>query len=155
VHVNVKLAVKVVQLGTMIIEGQAHSLGLWRAGFYDRATRQATGYFYPPDEILRRNLSSVATLLAEIPGLLIERQGNARVALGRAVGTGPCPLNLWVDGALAAAGIADLDQLAPAPIIRAVEVYPSGSQVPGRYDRPGNRCGAIVVWTKGVVREMF
>jgi len=151
VHLQVTLRPSVVMLGAIVVEGESRSLGLFRSGFYERAVRQPQGYFYPPEEMERRQLSTLATLLTEVPGLLIERRNGEAIALGRAIGTARCELNLWVDGALARAATAPLDQLAPAHLVRAVEVYPSASTVPEKYVRQNNRCGAVVIWTRGVV----
>jgi hypothetical protein len=152
VHLQITMQPALVMLGAIVVDGESRPLPLFRNGFYERATRQAQGFFYPPDEMDRRRLSSLSALLAEIPGLQVERRNNQTVAYGRNVGAGPCELNLWVDGALARVGSAPLDELAPAPIVRAVEVYPSAATVPAKYVRQNNLCGAIVVWTRGVVR---
>ena len=152
VHLQVTLQPSVVMLGAIVVDGESRPLNLFKNGFYDRAARQPLGYFYPPEEMDRRNLTTLASLLTEIPGLHIDRRNNEAIALGRSVGAGPCELNLWVDGALARVGSAPLDQLAPAHLVRAVEVYPSASSVPPTYTRANNLCGAIVVWTRGVAR---
>jgi len=152
VHLQVTLRPSVVMLNTVVVDGETRSLGLVRSGFYDRVVRQSQGYFYPPEEMERRQLTTLATLLTEIPGLHIEHRNNEAIALGRGVGTGRCELNLWVDGAPARAARAPLDHLAPAYLVRAVEVYPSASVVPVEYVLQNNLCGAIVVWTRGVVR---
>jgi hypothetical protein len=153
VHLQVTLQPSMVMLGAIVVDGESRPLNLFKNGFYDRAARQPLGYFYPPEEMDRRNLTTLASLLTEIPGLHIERRNNNdAIALGRNVGAGPCELNLWVDGALARVGSAPLDQLAPAHLVRAVEVYPSAASVPLSYVRANNLCGAIVVWTRGVAR---
>jgi hypothetical protein len=152
VHLQVTMQPSVVMLGAIVVEGESRPLGLFRNGFYERAARQPQGYFYPPEEMDRRQLSTLASLLGEIPGLQVERRDGEVYALGRSVGTGPCEMNLWVDGALARVGRAPLDQLAPAYLVRAVEVYPSAATVPAPYVRQNNICGAIVVWTRGVTR---
>jgi hypothetical protein len=152
VHLQVTLRPSVVMLSTIVVDGEMRSLGLVRSGFYDRVVRQSQGYFYPPEEMERRKLTTLASLLTEIPGLHIERRNNEAVALGRSVGTGRCELNLWVDGTPARAAAAPLDHLAPAHLVRAVEVYPSASVVPTEYVLQNNLCGAVVVWTRGVVR---
>jgi len=149
VHLQVTMQPSIVMLGAIVVEGESRPLGLFRNGFYERAARQPQGYFYPPEEMDRRNLSTLASLLGEIPGLQVERRNGEAFALGRSVGTGPCAMNLWVDGALARAASAPLDQLAPAHLVRAVEVYPAASTVPAKYVRSNNVCGAIVVWTRG------
>lgn len=155
VNVRVTMQPAVVQLGTVVVDGEPRSLGLFRSGFYDRAARHVQGYFYPPDEILRRRLTTLGTLLGEVPGLQLDRRGNDVVAYGRDVGARACPLNVWVDGMLAAHGPTALDVLAPAQLVRAVEVYPQASGVPSRYVRQGNTCGALLVWTAGVAKDRF
>lgn len=155
VTVHVRLQRNAVSIGTMLIEGERHSLPLFREGFYERAGRHAGAWFFPPEEIVRRRITTVAALLNEVPGVRLDRSANSVIAYGRSVGTSPCPYNVWVDGALAGAGAANLDDLAPGAIVRAVEVYPSTATVPARFVRNNNLCGALVIWTKGVVREMF
>lgn len=155
VTVHVRLQANAVSLGTVEIEGTRHSLPLFREGFYERAGRNATGWFFPPEEIGRRRITTVTALLNEIPGVTIQRRHGEAYVGGRATGAGPCPFNLWIDGMAAAKGANDVELLAPGAIIRAVEVYPSASNVPARFVRGDSHCGALVIWTKGVVREMF
>lgn len=155
VTVHVRLQRNAVSLGTMVIEGERHSLPLFREGFYDRAARNATGWFFPPEEIMRRRITTVTALLNEIPGVTIQRGNGTAFVAGRGTGTGPCPFNVWIDGAAAAKGANDVELLAPGAIVRAVEVYPSAANVPARWVRGNTHCGALVIWTKGVVRELF
>ena len=155
VSVHVRLRESLVSLGTVVVEGTSHSLPLFREGFYERAARQASGWFFPPEEIMRRRITTVAALLNEVPGVMLERRNASVVAFSRAVGKAPCPYNVWIDGALAGAAAANLDELAPGPIVRAVEIYPTAASTPARFVRNNNLCGTLVVWTKGVVRELF
>ena len=155
VTVHVRLEQNAVSIGTLVIEGERHSLPLFREGFYDRAARHPHGWFFPPEEIVRRRLTTVTSLLSEVPGVTINRRNGESFAAGRSVGTGPCPFDIWLDGARVQKGINDLELLAPGPLIRAVEVYPSAATVPARFVRNNTLCGALVIWTKGVVREMF
>lgn len=151
VHIQARLQPSVIMLRTIFVEGKDRPLGLWQAGFYERAMKQATGYFYPPEEILRRKLTTVSNLLAEIPSLVVRSDGGHVIPYGRGTGKGACRLNVWVDNMLSAAGDDGLDVIAPGWLVRAVEVYPMASTVPDRYVRPNNLCGAIVIWTQGVV----
>lgn len=155
VTVHVRLERNAVAIGTMVIEGQRHSLPLFREGFYDRAARHPQGWFFPPEEIVRRRITTVTSLLSEVPGVTINRRNGESFAAGRAVAMGPCPFDIWLDGMRVQKGANDLEVLAPGPIIRAVEVYPSAATVPARFVRSNSLCGALVIWTKGVVREMF
>lgn len=155
VTVHVRLQGNAVSIGTMVIEGQRHSLPLFREGFYDRAARHPQGWFFPPEEIVRRRVTTVTSLLSEVPGVTIHRRNGESFAAGRAIATGPCPFDIWLDGTRVQKGVNDLELLAPGPIIRAVEVYPSAATVPARFVRSNSLCGALVIWTKGVVREMF
>jgi hypothetical protein len=155
VTVHVRLQENAVSIGTMVIEGERHSLPLFREGFYDRAARHPQGWFFPPEEIVRRRLTTVTSLLSEVPGVTINRRSGESYAAGRGVGTGPCPFDIWLDGTRVQRGINDLELLAPAPLVRAVEVYPSNASVPARFVRNNSLCGALVIWTKGVVQEMF
>lgn len=155
VTVHVRLQQNAVSIGTLEIEGERHSLPLFREGFYDRAARHPHGWFFPPEEIVRRRVTTVTSLLSEVPGVTIHRRNGESFAAGRATGSGPCPFNLWIDGALAGRGANDLELLAPGVIVRAVEVYASSATVPARFVRNDSHCGALVIWTKGVVREFF
>ena len=155
VTVHVRLEPNAVSIGTLVIEGQHHSLPLFREGFYDRAARHPHGWFFPPEEVVRRRLTTVTSLLSEVPGVTINRRNGESFAAGRSVGTGPCPFDIWLDGARVQKGVNDLELLAPGPLVRAVEVYPSAATVPARFVRSNSLCGALVIWTKGVVLESF
>ena len=151
---HVRLEQNAVSIGTLIIAGERHSLPLFREGFYDRAARHPHGWFFPPEEVVRRRLTTVTSLLSEVPGVTIDRRNGESFAAGRSVATGPCPFDVWLDGTRVGRGVNDLEVLAPGAIVRALEVYPSASTVPARFVRGNSLCGALVIGRKGYVQEM-
>lgn len=82
--VVITLVPNALQLGTIVVEGQAFDTRLWNAGFYKRA-RLGVGRFVGPDE-LERFAGGLATVLRETPRVQIERQNNQDHAYARAGG---------------------------------------------------------------------
>ena len=64
-----------------------------------------------------------------------------------------CFVDVYVDGALvfdsrqAREGLFDINTIPPAHIA-GIEVYTSASQIPAKYNRTGNGCGVVLIWTR-------
>lgn len=146
VDVSVRLARSVAALPTVMVDGERRELGLHANGFYDRA-RGAAGRFLSPEFLDARRAVTLATVLREVPRMQLRCElGGTRCRA--AVGTPgrACEPRLWVDGTPAPDGA--LDEIVPRDRVRGVEVYTGAGFVPGNFQRPGDTCGAIVIWTE-------
>ncbi len=115
------------------------------AGF---ARRQALGQgvFLDPQAVERRQPLSFTDLLRGIVGVEIGVVRGARTALMRSPdGASQCEPELVVDGVRMPRYDTSLDDLIPATVVRALEVYPRRIQAPAEYQSLS--CGTIVIWT--------
>lgn len=115
------------------------------AGFARRRAL-AQGVFLDPDQVERRRPLNFTDLLRGIAGVDIVTIAGARAVVMRALdGMGDCEPELVVDGLRVPRFDSNLDDLIPASIIQAIEVYPRRMQAPAEYQ--SLTCGSVVVWT--------
>ncbi|MFP5354652.1 MAG: carboxypeptidase regulatory-like domain-containing protein [Gemmatimonadota bacterium] len=115
------------------------------AGFARRRAL-AHGVFLDPDQVERRRPLNFTDLLRGIAGVDIVTIGGARAVVMRALdGVGDCEPELVVDGLRVPRYDSSVDDLLPASIIQAIEVYPRRMQAPAEYQ--SLTCGSVVVWT--------
>lgn len=120
-------------------------------GFQERKAT-ARGLFIERAEIDRRSPTFMSDLLRGRANVTVQRNGGngetqvfgPRLSLS----SGYCPLALIIDGVLIPNAQGSLDTLVPVDAILAMEVYNSGTSVPGAFARLGTDCGAIIVWTR-------
>jgi hypothetical protein len=129
VSVAVRMTPSNVTLGTILVEGKKVDSRLWKSGFYERA-KLGSGTFFTP-EYLEHHGSSVSGLVAEVPGVGIQRDVRGRASAIGHLGSKSCPMNVFIDGTLVRwAGDVGLDAILPKDDILAVEVYPRAAFVP-------------------------
>nr|MCU0619299.1 hypothetical protein [Gemmatimonadaceae bacterium] len=120
-------------------------------GFEERK-RTANGIFITKEEIDLRRPSAMTDLLRGRQSLTVQRNnatGGTDVYGPRlSIGSGFCPLALIVDGTLIQNASGALDTYVPVDMILGIEVYATGTRVPGEFQRLGTDCGAIIVWTR-------
>jgi hypothetical protein len=171
VSVAVRMTPSDVTLGTIVVAGEKVDARLWKSGFYHRQ-KLGSGTFFAPD-YLEHHGSSLSGLIAEVPGVRVQRDIRARATAIGHFGGKECPMNVFIDGTLARwANDVGLDAVLAKDEILAVEVYPRASFVPSvlvgsssdasgiggaagsgsstRLTSQGQRsdCGAIFFWTK-------
>lgn len=115
------------------------------AGF---ARRQALGQgvFLDPQAVERRQPLAFSDLLRGIIGVEVGVVRGARAALMRSPdGLSMCEPELIVDGMRMPRYESSLDDLIPASVVRAVEVYPRRIQAPAEYQSLS--CGTVIIWT--------
>lgn len=119
-------------------------------GFGIRISRQ---------QIEARNPLHVTDILAETPGVRVDRQGSGSTR--RVIHLGPpvpgprggdCPVQIFLDGMLAtravAGGDVTVDDLVRPQDVEAIEIFKGLATVPAEFLNPEARCGVIAVWTK-------
>lgn len=115
------------------------------AGFARRRAL-AQGFFLDPDQVERRRPLNFSDLLRGIAGVDIVTIGGARAVVMRALdGLGDCEPELVVDGLRVPRYDGSIDDLIPASVIQAIEVYPRRMQAPAEYQ--SLTCGSVVIWT--------
>lgn len=115
------------------------------AGFARRRAL-AQGVFLDPDQVERRRPLNFTDLMRGIAGVDIATIGGARAVVMRALdGMGDCEPELVVDGLRVPRYHSSIDDLIPASIVQAIEVYPRRMQAPAEYQ--SLTCGSVVVWT--------
>lgn len=120
---------------------RTHSVGKL-VGFFRRSERGA-GVFITREEIAERRPNRPTDMLRRVPGLSIgaSRFGSAPVSMGRREG---CIPQYFVDGTRAPRF--NIDDLHPSDIA-GIEIYRGNSEVPIEF-KSGDRCGAIIIWTR-------
>jgi carboxypeptidase family protein len=112
-------------------------------GFYERAQRRTFGRFITRDEIEKRHPLLVSDLLRTMPGIEVipTLRGNAvRTVEG-------CVPNVFLDGMYFPLIGESIDDIIIPTALEGIEVYAHPTEVPVEFQRPGNNCGAIVLWT--------
>ncbi len=151
---------------------------LERQGFYDRVERvkrgAIVGEFFPPEEIVLRDVARVSDLLrgsryARIASTAAGNRTNVTVILGR----GGCAMTVLVDGQQVKGTTQDavkdetptsirsrsggspssstmsIDDLVNGRSVAAIEIYPSTANAPAELQTLGGRgsCGIVAIWT--------
>jgi hypothetical protein len=140
--------------------------------------KAGTGHFIDRSQLAKAEggVRQTGDVISMIPGVVVRRGSNKTwVASGRAVGTGcafcamsvrelspvdvaagarpACFVDVYLDGALvfdsrqAREGLFDINSI-PPDHIAGIEVYTSASQIPAKYNRTGNGCGVLLIWTR-------
>lgn len=141
--------------------GAAWRPDLAQSGFYERLRQREqgvlSGTFITPEELENRKPLRTSYVLDGIPGLEMVRgrSGLRVVPHGRNVGRNMtrCIMAVFLDGMeLSPETVAsgELDLIVDARHVAAIEVYPSPSWSPERFQstRINHPCGSIVIWTK-------
>jgi hypothetical protein len=142
-----------VVLDRVVVRATRTEAFLASSGFAQRRATKAGRYFGPEDIARERRLVQHAT------DYVRRLQGRLRVVPSGASdwalrGPRDCVPRVWLDGF--AIHPDDLNALAPAAAVAAVEVYDKGSHIPVSMQADGRgrsvsgfvHCGAVVVWTR-------
>ena len=147
-EVEIRLAVKPVELAPMVVTATPRNSYLEEMGFYDRRDAGLSGTQFTRQALEERDPRSLAEVLVSVPGLRVMpgELGRFQVRMRRAIrlttdGGEGCSPALFVDDVRSDVGwLQDLD---PARL-EAMEIY-SGANAPLRYN---DACGVILVWTR-------
>lgn len=139
------------RLDTIRVTADADRMSRRLRGFEERKAT-ARGLYVTRAEIMLRRPQQLSDLLRGRANVTVERNGaSGEVTIygpRLSISSGPCPLALIVDGVFIPNSAGSIDALVPVEMIAAIEVYNSGTSVPGEFQRLGTDCGAIVVWTR-------
>lgn len=130
-------------------------------GFYDRQ-QMGIGVFLTGRDIARRPGAPLVDAFRRVPGVRVVRvlprmslrtgsrsatdiDEQYAVAGTRGAGTSACFMDLYVDDVNT--DYSYLSQIAVSDVV-AMEVYRGPAEMPGKYRKTANGCGAIVIWTR-------
>jgi hypothetical protein len=156
-EVTIRLDQNVVLLAPLEVNASIQSVSPVLSGFYDRLNRRMGGTLLSREEIEARNPSRITDLLADLPGLRVQSDGNPSfrvVSMASAlpgVGAGPnsCPVQIYVDGVRATrSGPVSPDEILAPGSLEGVEIYRGIGTVPPEFLTPEARCGVIAFWTR-------
>jgi hypothetical protein len=152
--VSVRLERNVASLDTMTVADDSlggapdHQL----EAFYERARTNHFGHYVTPEDLERMHPAFTSDALRSVPGVRLDPSGK----LGNLVRLRGCAIKspssarvapaIWIDGVRVEA--AELDEVAPASDVAAIEVYSSFAGVPSRYLDRTATCGTILVWLR-------
>lgn len=115
------------------------------AGF-ERRRRLGHGQFLDPDDVELRRPLVFTDLMRGLAGVHIRSVDlMTRTVQMRATSGLTCTPVVVVDGVRFPVDEVNVDDVIPADVVRAVEVYPRRMQAPAEYQ--ATDCGSIVVWT--------
>lgn len=142
-------------LEATVIQAQRLAVGLERRGFYERLRDSERGIgrgtFFTSEDLERRGALRVTEMMADVPGVRV-RKTCLRSDCNLPVGTGDCPLTVYLDGGrlTSASGRPTglIDELVGVHSVAGVEVYPRALNAPLKYPSVSGTCGVIVIWTK-------
>jgi protocatechuate 3,4-dioxygenase beta subunit len=128
---------------------------------YDRMSRRLRGFeerranirglFIDREEVAMRKPQLLSDLLRGRANITVQRNGTGDTQIFGtriSISTGYCPLALILDGTLINTNGGRMDNFVPIDMVAAIEVYNSGTSVPGQFARPETDCGAVIVWTR-------
>lgn len=113
--------------------------------FQERRQTNSLGHYFTRDEIVRRQPQYLSEVLRSVPGVILSSSRTGGFVL-RMRGCRYAPV-VWVDR-IRVAGT-ELDDIARADDVAALEVYTGPAGVPPQYfDRSNVGCGTILVWMR-------
>jgi Carboxypeptidase regulatory-like domain/TonB-dependent Receptor Plug Domain len=159
--VDVNMAVAPLRLRGLEATATPTERALRDNGFYDRQ-QMGIGVFLTGRDIARYPGAPVTDAFRRVPGVrvvrvqsLMTRRTGRRSAMdideqyavvgSRGAGSRACVMDLYIDDVNT-----DFTALSHIPVsdVVAMEVYRGPSEMPGKYRKTANGCGAIVVWTR-------
>jgi Carboxypeptidase regulatory-like domain len=138
------------QLDTIRVTADMARMSRRLRGFEQRKTT-ARGIYIDAAEIERRKPTLLTDMLRGRANITVQRNGvgDTQVFGPRlSITTGYCPLALIIDGVLINTSGGRMDNFVPIDNVAGIEVYNSGTSVPGEFQRLGTDCGAVIVWTR-------
>lgn len=147
-QVLIRMPMEPLELPPIVVEVGSWHRRLDRVGFYRREQR-GFGHFFTEEEIEERRPFYTTDLLRMLPGVnVVPRRGGYGMDVSMRGGIRRCRPAVVLDGVpIELDFYTNLDDLVHPDEIRGMEVYASLGGAPLMY-MIGNRCGAILIWTK-------
>jgi hypothetical protein len=142
--------VNTTRLDTMRVTAEYDRMSRRLKGFEERRAT-IRGLFIDREEVAMRKPQLLSDLLRGRGNITVQRNGvgDTQIFGSRlSISTGYCPLALILDGTLINTNGGRMDNFVPIDMVAAIEVYNSGTSVPGVFARPETDCGAVIVWTR-------
>lgn len=148
VQVLLRVPMVPLEMPTLVVEVGSWHRRLDRVGFYRREQR-GFGHFFTEEEIAERRPVYTTDLLRMLPGVhVVPRRGGYGMEISMRGGIRRCAPAIVLDGVPVELDFyTNLDDIVHPDAIRGMEVYASLAGAPLLY-MIGNRCGAILIWTK-------
>jgi hypothetical protein len=140
--VTVRLELSATRLAGVGVNATSPDSDSKLAAYRDRKATNSFAHFIDGDAIERKKPQFVSEMLRSIGGVTLtasDRMGNVLRIRG-------CSPLVWVDG-IRMPGV-QLDEVAPAADVAAIEVYNSFAGIPSRYFDRTATCGTILVWLR-------
>ncbi|HVX39295.1 MAG TPA: carboxypeptidase-like regulatory domain-containing protein, partial [Gemmatimonadaceae bacterium] len=135
---------------TILSTMQVNALRTSARQFAEYARRRQLGIGYAFDSTAMQGASTLAAAFFSAPATHVRFLHGLDIAVDfNSPRGGLCQATVWIDGRRA-----DFDEFnfyRPSDLA-AVEIFPSGAQLPGEFRSFDDLCGAIVVWTKDAFR---
>jgi hypothetical protein len=154
---EIQLAPEALALEPLVITAEPRAFHLEMEGFYERReTGLHTGIFMSPEVLEERQPQRVTDMFFLIPGTtvvetMVPGQRGVYFRSGERMGAICWPM-VFLDRQLLRSGgfedPAELDALAQAFDVAAIEVYRSAAEIPPEFNGANAGCGVIVMWTK-------
>jgi hypothetical protein len=152
-RVSVKLPKYVAVMDPVLVTAR-RAASLDRIGFTQRQ-KTGMGYYLGPDQLKNMNPLYVTDVLRRVPGLRVTSTGEGEVvesSRGGSLTGGDCVQYYLDDMPWQSMEPGDINNFVNGSEIAAVEVY-QPTTTPVQYQRGGNGCTTIVLWTRFKVRE--
>lgn len=111
--------------------------------FYARERAGGMGYYIDEQRMDALQPATASEALRVVPGVVLVHPARA---LGTQVRIRGCAPLIWIDGQRVVG--AELDEVARAADVAAMEVYSSQAGVPAAYADRTATCGTILVWSR-------
>jgi hypothetical protein len=155
INVEVRMAVRPIELEPLTVTLERRPLPPKMHGFYDRMDR-GWGNFITRERIESRQPVRITQMLGDLPGVRLVHlsagrympilRNQVRFVDGRNVEQ--CPPLVYLDNIPILDGAQEIDLLVLPHDIEAVEVYKSAGTVPAKFGGSMAGCGVIVIWTR-------
>lgn len=133
-----------VQLDPVTVE-RTPSFAERRRRAFELRRAAGRGYFVTQAQIERTNARSLADVLRDAPGVVVQCRGAERCGIRMARAPTQCRPDFVVDGFPATLSTS-LDM--PVVGITGIEIYRTLSETPLEFLRADNVCGTVVIWTR-------
>jgi hypothetical protein len=144
---RVMLPVAPPSLPTVKVEATGAAKGLAQVG-YDHRKKMGLGHFLDRDQIESKIPTYMTDIFTTMPGIRVDYSSGQPVLTGTRGTTGNGCVSYVIDGTpYSEASPGDINDFMHPNEVEAVEVY-SDVDTPAEYQKPGQSCTTVIIWTK-------